>query len=76
MPWWRHRTRGFAARRYAQDSVVHLARQIGTEARIRRLGPLRGVMKHWLADWELLVGFVAMAALLVALGVLGLIGNS
>ncbi len=33
-------------------------------------------MKRWLVDWELLVGFVAMAALLVALGVLGLLASA
>ncbi len=41
-----------------------------------RLDPLREARKRWLADWELLVGFAAMAALLVALGVLGLIATA
>ncbi len=43
---------------------------------MRRLERLREVMKRWLVDWELLVSFVAMAALLVALGVLGLLASA
>ncbi len=53
-----------------------MARRVWAEARIRRLGPMRKAMKRWLVDWDLCVGFMLMAALLVTLGMLGLLASA
>lgn len=70
------RLRGSRRDLHARGQAVHAARWTEAGARMRRLERLREVMKRWLVDWELLVSFVAMAALLVALGVLGLLASA
>ncbi len=70
------RPRGSTRDPHARGQAVHAARWTEAGARMRRLELLREAMKRWLVDWELLVSFVAMAALLVALGVLGLLASA